>query len=105
MSKKKQIKNVTEPNRILSYFKIELWPLTLVTVSGIIYNVGMLAGPYFEGQLAQRLLDIINGYKGFYSMVRLAFSYLLVIIIVQLMRSIKRFYVRRFANKDRKSVV
>ncbi|KAF5053794.1 putative multidrug resistance ABC transporter ATP-binding/permease protein YheI [anaerobic digester metagenome] len=104
MSKKKQIKNVTEPNRILSYFKIELWPLTLVTVSGIIYNVGMLAGPYFEGQLAQRLLDIINGYKGFYSMVRLAFSYLLVIIIVQLMRSIKRFYVRRFANNTSRNM-
>lgn len=101
---KRQIKNVTEPNRILSYFKLELWPLTLVTVSGILYNVGMLAGPYFEGQLAQRLLDIFKGEKDFYSMVRLAFFYLAVILMVQLMRSIKRFYVRRFANNTSRNM-
>ena len=104
MSKQRQIKNVTEPNRILSYFKLELWPLTLVTVSGILYNVGMLAGPYFEGLLAQRLLDIINGYKDLYSMIRLAIIYLVVIFIVQLMRSIKRFYVRRFANNTSRNM-
>ena len=104
MSKQRQVKNVTEPNRILSYFKLELWPLTLVTVSGIFYNGGMLAGPYFEGLLAQRLLDIINGYQDFYSMVRLAITYLVVILFVQLMRSIKRFYVRRFANNTSRNM-
>ena len=104
MSKQRQVKNVTEPNRILSYFKLELWPLTLVTVSGILYNGGMLAGPYFEGLLAQRLLDIINGYQDFYSMVRLAITYLVVILFVQLMRSIKRFYVRRFANNTSRNM-
>ncbi len=104
MSKQRQVKNVTEPDRILSYFKLELWPLTLVTVSGILYNGGMLAGPYFEGLLAQRLLDIINGYQDFYSMVRLAITYLVVILFVQLMRSIKRFYVRRFANNTSRNM-
>ena len=98
MNQYRKIKPVPKPNHILSYFKLELWPLTLITISGIIYNVGMLAGPYFEGQLVQRLFDIIRGYKDFYSMVRLAVTYLAVILIVQLMRSIKRFYVRRFAN-------
>lgn len=104
MSQHRQIKHVPEPNLILSYFKLELWPLTLITVSGILYNVGMLAGPYFEGQLAQYLLDIINGYKDFYSMVILAITYLVVILIVQLMRSIKRFYVRRFANNTSRNM-
>ncbi len=104
MSKQRRIKNVTAPNRILSYFKMELCPLTLVTISGILYNAGMLAGPYFEGLLAQRLLDIIKGYKDFYSMVRLAITYLAVILIVQLMRSIKRFYVRRFANNTSRNM-
>lgn len=98
MSQRRQIKNITEPNRILSYFRLELWPLTLVTVSGILYNIGMIAGPYFEGRLAQYLLDIINGQKAFFDIVRLASTYLAVILIVQLLRSIKRFYVRRFAN-------
>lgn len=104
MSKQRQVKNVTEPDRILSYFKLELWPLALVTVSGILYNGGMLAGPYFEGLLAQRLLDIIKGYQDFYSMVRLAITYLVVILFVQLMRSIKRFYVRRFANNTSRNM-
>lgn len=104
MSQHRQIKNVKEPNRILSYFKLEIWPLALVTFSGIFYNIGMIAGPYFEGQLAQRLFDIIEGYQDFYSMVRLAITYLVVILIVQVMRSIKRFYVRRFANNTSRNM-
>ena len=98
MSQPKQIEKVTKPDHILSYFKLELWPLLLVTVSGIFYNVGMIAGPYFEGRLAQCLFDIMNGYQTFSAMISLAVTYLAVILAVQLMRCIKRFYVRRFAN-------
>lgn len=104
MSEQKQIKNVKNPDRLMSYFKLEIWPLTLVTVSGILYNIGMTAGPYFEGQMAQRLFDIINGYKDFFSMVQLAITYLIVILVVQIMRSIKRFYVRRFANNTSRNM-
>ncbi|MDD4402005.1 MAG: ABC transporter ATP-binding protein [Desulfitobacteriaceae bacterium] len=64
----------------------------------------MIASPYFEGQLAQRLYDINQGYQDFYSMVRLALTYLAVILIVQIMRSIKRFYVRRFANNTSRNM-
>ena len=36
-----------KPDRVLSYFKAE-WPvLLIVTISGLIYNVGLLAGSYF----------------------------------------------------------
>ena len=49
------------PDRIRSNFKAEIPVLIVVTVSGLIYNVGMLAGPYFEGRLAQCLYDIIRG--------------------------------------------
>jgi len=98
MSQPKQIEKVTKPDHILSYFKLELWPLLLVTVSGIFYNVGMIAGPYFEGRLAQCLFDIMKGYQTFSAMISLAVTYLAVILAVQLMRCIKRFYVRRFAN-------
>ncbi|MDD2235025.1 MAG: ABC transporter ATP-binding protein [Desulfitobacteriaceae bacterium] len=76
----------------------------MVTFSGIFYNIGMIASPYFEGQLAQRLYDINQGYQDFYSMVRLALTYLAVILIVQIMRSIKRFYVRRFANNTSRNM-
>ncbi len=104
MIQHQHIKNVTTSNRILSYFKLDLWALSLITVSGILYNIGMLAGPYFEGLLAQRLLDILKGNKDFHSMVSLAITYLAVILIVQLLRSIKRFYVRRFANNTSRNM-
>lgn len=33
------------PDRIGAYFRIEWLPLALVTVSGLIYNIGLLATP------------------------------------------------------------
>lgn len=101
---KKAAQKVDHPDKILSYFKREPLPLLIVTVSGIIYNVGMTAGPYFEGQLAQRLFDIMNGRKTFSDMLFLAITYLAVILVVQGMRCLKRFYVRRFANDTGRSM-
>ena len=49
------------PDRIGAYFRIEWLPLALVTVSGLIYNIGLLATPWFEGRLAQCLADILDG--------------------------------------------
>ena len=40
------------PDRVLSYFRVEWLSLTLVTVSGLVYNIGLLATPWFEGRLA-----------------------------------------------------
>ena len=48
------------PDRIGAYFHIEWLPLALVTVSGLIYNIGLLATPWFEGRLAQCLTDIFG---------------------------------------------
>lgn len=95
---------VPHPDKVASYFKREWWPLTLVTISGLIYNVGMTAGPYFEGQLVQRLFDIMKGKKTVSDMVRLALIYLIVILVVQSMRCVKRFYVRRFANNTSRNM-
>ena len=47
-----------KPDQIGSYFVTEWKPLLAVTVSGLIYNIGLLAGPWFEGRLAQCLLDV-----------------------------------------------
>ena len=87
-----------KPDHILSYFRLEKKTLFFVTVSGIAYNVGLIAGPWFEGQLAQRLYDIIMGRKTFSDMVSLALAYAAVMAFVQGMRYLKRLYVRRFAN-------
>ena len=86
------------PDRILSYFKAEWKVLLAVTISGLIYNVGLLAGPWFEGKMTGCLVDILRGAGQFGDMLILVLSYVAVIAIVQGSRYIKRFYVRRFAN-------
>ena len=86
------------PDRIGAYFRIEWLPLALVTVSGLIYNIGLLATPWFEGRLAQCLADILDGSATAAAMAILVLTYVLVTLMVQAARFIKRFYVRRFAN-------
>lgn len=86
------------PDRIGSYFRVEGLSLTLVTLSGVLYNVGLLAAPWFEGRLAQCLADILGGSKTAGAMVVLVVAYLAVTLAVQVARFIKRFYVRRLAN-------
>ena len=87
-----------QPDSIAAYFRLEWLPLTLITLSGLAYNVGLLAGPWFEGRLAQCLADILGGNETAAAMTALATGYILVTLLVQAARFIKRFYVRRFAN-------
>ncbi len=87
-----------QPDSIAAYFRLEWLPLTLITLSGLAYNVGLLAGPWFEGRLAQCLADILGGNETAAAMTALTAGYILVTLLVQAARFIKRFYVRRFAN-------
>ena len=89
---------VCRPDRVGTYFRIEWLSLTFVTLSGLLYNVGLLASPWFEGQLARCLADILGGSETAGTMALLAAAYLGVTITVQAARFVKRFYVRRFAN-------
>lgn len=89
-------------DRILSYFKKEWLVLLIVTVSGLIYNIGLLAGPLFEGKMTGCLIDILNGNKQFADMLTIVLLYILITAAVQSSRYIKRFYVRRFANNVNK---
>ena len=86
-----------QANRVLSYFKAEWVTLATVTVSGLIYNIGLLAAPWFEGRMAQCLTDILCGRATAAAMVTLA-AYLAVTLLVQGARFVKRFYVRRLTN-------
>ena len=87
-----------QADRVFSYFKMEWKVLLAVTVSGLIYNLGLLAGPWFEGQMTGCLVDILNGLGQFSDMTVLVAAYVAAITVVQVSRYIKRFYVRRFAN-------
>ena len=86
------------PDRIGSYFRVEWRALLLVTLSGLLYNVGLLAAPWFEGRLAQCLADILGGSETAGKMALLVLFYLLTTLAVQGARFVKRFCVRRFAN-------
>lgn len=86
------------PDRILTYFRDEWKTLIWITISGLIYNLGLMVGPWSEGKMAGCLMWIMTGAEQFSAMLRLAFFYVIVIGTVQLARYIKRFYVRRFAN-------
>ena len=91
-------KQTFHPNKISSYFRAEWLTLSFVTISGLIYNVGLLAAPWFEGRLAQCLADILGGSRTAGAMAALVAAYLGVTLLVQAARFLKRFYVRRFAN-------
>ena len=87
-----------QPNRVLSYFKAEWRALLIVTVSGLIYNIGLLTGPWFEGTMTGYLVEVLNGTGQFSGMLMLVISFAVVTAVVQISRYVKRFYVRRFAN-------
>ena len=86
------------PDRVGAYFRAEWAALLAVAASGLIYNIGLLAGPLFEGRMAGRLIDVLNGRAGFADMAALVAIYALITAVVQGARYVKRFYVRRFAN-------
>ena len=78
MKREKQFR----PDKIGDYFRIEWLPLVLVTVSGLIYNIGLLAAPWFEGRLAQCLADILGGNAAASAMAMLVLAYILVTLLV-----------------------
>ncbi len=87
-----------QSDRVLAYFRLEWKVLVLITLSGLIYNLGLLAGPWFEGKMTGCLVDILNGNSEAAAMLSLVLGYVTAIAIVQVSRYVKRFYVRRFAN-------
>ena len=98
------MKKINNPEKISTYFKMEWLTLILVSISGLFYNIGLLAGPLFEGKLAQCLMDVLKGTKVFSEMFKLAVGYVFAIAAVQIARYIKRLYVRRFANNVNRSM-
>lgn len=102
---RKKSERAFRPDSIRAYFRMEWLPLTFVTISGLLYNFGLLAGPWFDGQMAQCLANILGGNEKAAAMAMLVLSYVAVTLLVQGARYIKRFYVRRFANNSASSLV
>ena len=87
---------------ILYYFKKEWKSLIIVTITGLIYNFGLILGPYFEGKLTQSIYDYFQQSISFQTIVKIVLLYLFSISIVQISRFYKRNYVRIFANNTNK---
>ena len=100
----KQKSNAAKKDQILYYFKSQWTVLLAVTISGLIYNLGLLAGPWFEGRMTGCLVDILGKNAEYADMLVLVIAYVISIAIVQIARYIKRFYVRRFANNVNKDM-
>lgn len=97
------IKLCKNPNKLSSFFKMEIVTILLITVTGIIYNGGMILNPYFQG----RLIDLVNGLtntSNYLNVVYLVLIYVGCIFIVQVSRALKRFYVRKFSYNTTSSM-
>ncbi len=92
---KNKVKPILDkPNRLGSYWLAE-WPLCIaITISGILYNCGMLAFPFFQGVL----IDGITS-KNEENILRTSLLYVATVLFVQSVRSVKRYTVRLFANR------
>lgn len=91
-------------DNIFYYFSNEWKILLIITISGLLYNIGLVCVPWFEGRLAGCLMDILNNTSTFNKMLILVTCYIITIFCVQGSRYVKRFYVRRFSNNVNKKM-
>ncbi|MGN0818862.1 MAG: ABC transporter ATP-binding protein [Christensenellaceae bacterium] len=94
----KGLKAKKQPSDIRRFIFADKGLIALIAVTGTLFNVGLIFIPYFEGQLAQCLYDIILKEKVFKDMLILVGVYLAVMLFIQLTRYLKRYYVRKMAN-------
>lgn len=69
------MKNKFSRQSLSFYLAQEKKILLIITITGILYNLGMVAGPWFEGKLVQCLVDILQGQTEKSRMLTLALYY------------------------------
>ena len=89
-----KVEMVDKPDRIISYWKKEKKVAVGILVFGLSFNISMVLGPVWQG----RLIDALAVNKSRPEILQTALIFVGLILIIQLLRYFKRFYVRRFAN-------
>ncbi|HBQ86589.1 MAG TPA: ABC transporter ATP-binding protein, partial [Syntrophomonas sp.] len=89
-----KIEPVRHPDQIINYWKKEKLVVAFIIIFGLGYNISAILGPIYQGKLINALL---RGDK-LSSVAMLAVTFMVLIAAIQLMRYLKRFYIRRFAN-------
>lgn len=92
--KKLKLSPLQQPDKIINYWKKEPVAVAFIIIFGIGYNISAVLGPIYQGKLLDALLRRDN----LHAIVLLAVTFVLLIAAIQLMRYLKRFYIRRFAN-------
>lgn len=88
------IKSIKNPDKIKNYWIKEKKSVILLTLFGILYDVGMVARPIYQGKLIDALIAKVN----FNNLIKLSLTFIFIIGMVQFFRYLKRYYVRQFAN-------
>lgn len=90
------MKNINKPEKLSSFYFANWLTLLAITITGVFYNVGMLANPIFQGKLIDMMTQksFLNDISILYKTILL---YFLTIVSVQIVRSLKRFFTRKFA--------
>lgn len=91
---KLKIEPMKQPDKIINYWLKEKFVAACIIIFGISSNTTIILGPIYQG----KLIDSIAQGNRLFSVVLLAVTYAALIGITQLLRCVKRFYIRRFAN-------
>ena len=86
---------VDEPQKLKSYLKREWKLLSVVTVTGLLFDGCMSFAAVLQG----KLIDTVVGRLPLPSVIKQALIFVAVVCAIQLMRGLKRYSVRLFANR------
>lgn len=89
------VEPIARPDHIFEYWKREKFIVACIVVFGLGFNGAAILSPIFQG----RLLDALIGGNTFAKVLYAALTFFGLVLIIQVMRYFKRFYIRRFANK------
>jgi len=93
--KKLRLEPLQQPDKIINYWKKDKLVAAFIIVFGLGYNIAAILGPIYQG----KLIDALLRGDSFAALLRLAVFFVLMMASIQLMRYLKRFYTRRFANQ------
>lgn len=90
-----KVSAVKNPQKIISYWKKQWRVVVLIVLTGTVFNASMSFAPVLQG----RIIDILLSGGKTAQILRPAAVFVLVVVAVQLLRFLKRYYVRVFANR------
>lgn len=86
---------VREPQKLKSYLKREWKVLAIVTLTGLLFDGCMSLAAVLQG----KLIDTVVGRLELSAVLNQALIFIGVVAAIQLMRGLKRYFVRLFANR------